>query len=72
LPDDSPPLNKAGKKFIQEVMGVFLYLAQAVNSMILTLLSALTSKQAVPTEKQCKMPSTIDYTASQEDTIVTY
>jgi hypothetical protein len=24
--DDSPPLNKAGKKFIQEVTGVFLYL----------------------------------------------
>jgi hypothetical protein len=27
LPYDSPPLNKAGKKFIQEVTGVFLYLA---------------------------------------------
>jgi hypothetical protein len=25
LPDDSPLLNKAGKKFIQEVTGVFLY-----------------------------------------------
>jgi hypothetical protein len=24
--DTSPPLNKAGKKFIQEVTGVFLYL----------------------------------------------
>ncbi len=29
--DTSPPLNKAGKKFIQEVTGVFLYLVQAVD-----------------------------------------
>ncbi len=35
----SPPLDKAGKKFIQEVMGVFLSLAQAVNSTMLTTLS---------------------------------
>jgi hypothetical protein len=26
-PDTSPPLDKAGKQFIQEIMGVFLYLA---------------------------------------------
>jgi hypothetical protein len=29
--DDSPDLVKAGKKFIQEVCGVFLYLARVVN-----------------------------------------
>jgi hypothetical protein len=51
LPDDFPPLDKAGKKFIQEVMGVFLHLAQAVDSTMLTTLSALVSKQAAPTEK---------------------
>jgi hypothetical protein len=33
--DDSPPLDKAGKKFIQEVTGVFLFLARAVNSTML-------------------------------------
>jgi hypothetical protein len=27
----SPPFDKAGKKFIQEVTGIFLYLAQAVD-----------------------------------------
>jgi hypothetical protein len=42
--DTSTPLNKAGKKFIQEITGVFLYLAQAVHSMMLTALSSLTSK----------------------------
>jgi hypothetical protein len=46
-----PPLNKAGKKFIQEVTGVLLYLAQAVDSTMLTALSSLASKQAAPTEK---------------------
>ena len=31
-PDDqSPPLNKAGKKFVQEVCGVFLFLARGID-----------------------------------------
>jgi hypothetical protein len=69
----SPPLNKAEKKFIQEVTGVFLYLAWAVDSMMLTALSSLTSKQAAPTERTMqKCLQFIDYTASKEDAIVTY
>jgi hypothetical protein len=73
LPDDSPPLDKAGMKFIQEVTGVFLYLAQAVDSTILTTLSALVFKQAAPTEKMMqKCLQFLDYAASQEDAIVTY
>jgi hypothetical protein len=51
LPDDSPLLDKAGKKFIQEVTGVFLYITQAVDSTMLATLSALASKQAAPAEK---------------------
>jgi hypothetical protein len=50
----SPPLNRAGKKFIQEVMGVFLYLAQAVYLTMLTALSSLASEQAAPSEGGCK------------------
>jgi hypothetical protein len=69
----SLPLDKAGKKFIQEVTGVFLYLAQAVDSTMLTALSSLASKQAAPTERMMqKCLQFLDYTASQEDTIVTY
>ncbi len=50
-PDNTPPpLDKAGKKFIQEVTSVFLYLARVVDSTMLTPLSALASKQAAPTE----------------------
>ncbi len=73
LPNVSPPLDKAGKKFILEIMGVFLFLVRAVDSMMLTLLSALASKQAAPTEKMMqKCLQFLDYAASQEDTIVTY
>jgi hypothetical protein len=53
----SPPLDKAGKKFIQEVMGVFLYLAHAVDLTMLTVLSSLASKQAAPTASDAKMPT---------------
>ncbi len=71
--DTSPPLNKAGKKFIQEVTGVFLYLARAVNLTMLTALRSLPSKQATPTEMTMqKCLQFLDYAASQEDGIVTY
>ncbi len=72
-PNSSPPLNKAGKKFIQEVRGVFLYLAQAVDLTMLTVFSTIASNQAAPTEKTMeKCLQFVDYAASQEDTIVTY
>ncbi len=69
----SPPLDKAGKKFIQEVTGVFLYLAQAVDLMMLTALSSLASKQAAPKEKTMQISlQFLDFTASEEDAIITY
>ncbi len=72
-PDNTPLLDKAGKKFIQEVTGVSLYLARAVDSTTLTPLSALASKQAAPTEKMMQdCLQFLDFAASQEDTIVTY
>ncbi len=69
----SPLLDKAGEKFIQKVTGAFLYLVQAIDSMMLTMLSSLASKQAAPTEKTMqKCLQFLDYAASQEDAIVTY
>ena len=66
-PDDSVPLDKLGKKFIQEVTGVFLFLARAVDSTMLTPLSALASEQAAPTEKMMQnCPHFLDYAASQD------
>ena len=46
--DKSPKLNKSGKLFIQEVCGVFLFLARAVDGGLLTPLSSLPSQQANP------------------------
>jgi hypothetical protein len=72
-PDDSVPLDKSGKKFIQEVTGVFLFLARAVDSTMLTPLSALASEQATRTEKTMQnCLQFLDYAASQEEAIVTY
>ena len=53
--DNSPAHDKAGKKFIQEVCGVFLYLARAVNRGLLPVLSSLATQQANPTEKRMEL-----------------
>jgi hypothetical protein len=72
-PNDSPPVDKLGKKIIKEVTGVFLFLAEAVDSTMLTPLSAIASKQAAPTENTMQTClQFLDYAALQEDTIVTY
>jgi hypothetical protein len=72
-PDDAPPLDKAGKKFIQEVRGVFLFHARVVDATMLTPLSALASEQAAPTERTMqKCLQFLDYAASQEEAILTY
>jgi hypothetical protein len=51
-PDDpaSPLLDPARTTFIQEVIGVFLYYARAVDATMLTTLSKLASRQSHPTE----------------------
>jgi hypothetical protein len=71
--DDSSTLNKAGKKFIQGVCGVFLYLACAVNGGLLPVLSSFASQQANPTEKTMELyKQFLDYMVMQEDAILTY
>jgi hypothetical protein len=61
------------KKYIQEVIGTFLYYGCAVDSTMLTSLSAIASAQAEPTEEtitRCK--PFLDYPATPQDTILTY
>ena len=58
---------------MQQVTGVFLFYARAVDSTMLTALSAIVSEQATPIEntmKECKQ--LLDYAASQEEAILTY
>ena len=47
-PDDSPPLDKEGKHFIQRVNGKFLYLGRAVDLTILAAISALADHKHQP------------------------
>ena len=72
-PDDSPPLDKEGKHFIQRVNGKFLYLGRAVDLTILAAVSALASQQATPTEEtKRRAQQLMDYLATQEEAILTY
>ena len=52
--DNSTPLDKEGKKFIQQVNGKFLFYGRAVDPILLTPLSALASQQAAPTVETMK------------------
>ena len=71
--DDSPLLEKADKKFVQQVTGTFLFYARAFDSTMLTTLIAIASEQATPTENTMKKCNQfLDYAASQEEAILTY
>jgi hypothetical protein len=71
--NDSPLLDKVGEKIIQEVTGVFLFLARAVDSTMPTPLSAIASEQAASTENTMQTClQFLEYAALQEDAIVTY
>ena len=70
---DSPLLAKEYKRFVQQVTGVFLFYARAVDCTMLTALSAKASEKATPTEntmKKCKQ--FLDFAASQEEEMLTY
>jgi hypothetical protein len=71
--DVSPALNKEGGKFIQEVCGVFLFLARAVDGGLLPALSSLASQQANLTEKTMELcKKFLDFMAMQEEATLTY
>jgi hypothetical protein len=66
-------LDRAGKKFIQDVCRVFLYLARAVDGGLLPALSLFASQQVNPTEKTMELcKQFLDYMATQEDAILIY
>jgi hypothetical protein len=71
--DETPPLNKDDKRFIQEVTGTFLFYARVVDPTMLVALESLAVEQANPTEKTMqKCLQFLDYAASQEDAVITY
>lgn len=51
--DNSPLLDKVGKKFIQEVYGVFLFYVWCIDRGLLSAFSSRASQQASQTKTQC-------------------
>jgi hypothetical protein len=71
--DSSPPLDKQGKKYIQEVIGTLLYYARCVDSTMLPALGSLATQQANPTQNTKKLThQLLDYAATHPDAIITY
>ena len=50
-PDTSPLANKKEAKFVEQVVGSFLYYGRAVDPLILHTLSSIAETQAASTEK---------------------
>ena len=70
---NSPPLDKKGKWFIQQVCGKLLFLGRAVDSTLLCPISAIASQSANPTENTMKQTKQLlDYVASQDEAVLTY
>jgi hypothetical protein len=71
--DTSPPLNKQDKTFVQEVIGVLLYYARAVDCTMLPALGSLATQQANPTQHTlAKVHQLLDYAATHPDAMITY
>ncbi len=72
-PDDSKPLDAAGKKRVQQVVGSFLYYGRAVDMTILCALNEIAAQQAKPTEKTMERVNTfLDYMATNPDAVIRY
>ena len=71
--DTADPLSKEEKKYIQQVLGTFLYYVWMVDDTILTALSAIASEQATPTKNTLKkVAQFLDYAATQPDAVLVY
>ncbi len=70
--DDTPKFDKNDTNYIQQVAGMLLYYARAVNSTILPALSSIATEQAAPTAKtMAKVKQLFDYVSTQQEAIIT-
>ena len=71
--DESPKLGPEDKLFIQQVTGMFLCDARAVDSDMLVALSAIAAQQVNPTEETMwKTLKFLDYVVSHSDAILNF
>ena len=66
-------LGKEAKKYIQKVLGTFLYYSRTVDPTMLVALSAIASEQASPTRATMKkVDQFLDCATSQEQAVLAY
>ncbi len=71
--DTSALLPNEDKRFIQEVIGTFLYYARCANSTMLAALGSIATQKANPTKNTLKkVQQLLDYSSTHPDAIVTY
>jgi hypothetical protein len=71
--NDSPLLDKASKKRIQQIVSCFLYYARAVDPTIVMALSDLSLQQSAPTKNTMKQVNQfLDYLWTHLDAIIRY
>eukprot|EP00804_Cyclotella_cryptica_P024240 CCRYP_021232-RA/>CCRYP_021232-RA protein AED:0.12 eAED:0.16 QI:0/0/0/1/0/0/2/0/402 len=71
--DNSALLNKTAKTLVQEVIGVFLYYACAVDCTMLPALGSLATQQSAPTQNTLlKIHHFLNYTMTHPDVMITY
>ena len=69
--ENKAPVDDKQQKFIQQVIGTFLYYNQAVNLTILVALSALAIKQKKPTMATMpKLNQFLNYATTHPDTVI--
>ena len=71
--DNSALLSKTDKTFVQEVIGVFLYYARAVDCTMLQALGSLATQQLAPMQNTLlKIHQFLDYAMTHPNAIITY
>jgi hypothetical protein len=71
--EPAPPLNKEDLKFVQKVVGSFLYLGRAIDNTILMALNAIANEQSNPTERtKERVLHFLDYLATHPNAIVRF
>jgi Reverse transcriptase (RNA-dependent DNA polymerase) len=72
-PDTTPLLDAGQKKRIQEILGVLLYYARAIDSTLLVALGALASEQATATEMTVqRITHLLNYCASNPEASIRF
>eukprot|EP00804_Cyclotella_cryptica_P000231 CCRYP_016185-RA/>CCRYP_016185-RA protein AED:0.45 eAED:0.45 QI:0/0/0/1/1/1/2/0/251 len=72
-PDDTAPLDANEIKWIQRVVGSFLYYARAIDATILMALNATANEQKAPTQRtKERVLQFLDYMATHPDAVVRF